>query len=262
MSPKTDKELLRLLGMAEQSASLLIRKSRQTLNIGLSRTDIYFRSDELARILAFVIVNDALHTKVVVDYIRQTRGEADATDAIEMAELLAARNNFLSSEDINLADEVWITLPDFRYFKTTYLDALKTIAERARRDLKSFKLAVGVQSDATLFFEFANIDQKKAEGSTIIAGVVDAWPYTLLLNPQGDAASGWVRVKGGFQMIDAMRTEGMLAALGHHIKRQIVTPASQTHSNAATTVGGDARMQFEVLEAGGAEVTNETETAD
>ncbi len=218
MQLRSDRELLKLLGMTEQAVASLLHKSRQTLNVGLQRSDQYLRSDELGRLLAYCEANNPANAKIAAEYVRDSRDAVEASDALQMGELFAAKNRFLSSHKIMTTREVWITLPDFRYFKTTYADTLTIIAERARASLDSFKVIVSVPRDAELFFNYAGIDADEVSNAIVTASEVDAWPYTLLLEPRADGAqTGWVRVTGGFQMIDGMRTEGMLAVLGRYI---------------------------------------------
>lgn len=217
MALRSDRELLKLLGLTEQAVASLLHKSRQTLNIGLLRTDQYLRSDELGRLLAYCETNNPASAKIAAEYVRATRDASDASDALQMGELFAAKNRFLTSETILATGEAWITLPDFRYFKTTYADTLAVIAERARAGLDTFKVVVSVQRDADQFFNYIDVDPAKARSSAMVSSEVDAWPYTLLLEPRAGSPTGWVRVTGGFQMIDGMRTEGMLAVLARYI---------------------------------------------
>jgi hypothetical protein len=240
MGPTSDRELLKAVGLSEQAAASLLNKSRQAVNIGLTKSPTYFRAEDLARILNYC---QAYRGSAVPDaelYVRTSRSESEATNVLQLASVFALRNCFLSSEAVIDADEVWVTLPEFRYFKTTHPDRLAMLVARAQKDLSNFRLFVSVREDSTEFWKYANIPLESGEKVSITVPQVDALPYFLLLNPNAISLTGWVLVTGGFQRIDGMRTEGVSAFLRNSAEKAGLTKETelQQKENFARTAAG------------------------
>jgi|SRR6185437_11199583 len=202
MTPKSDRDLLKMLELSEAFVASLLGKTRQAVSTGLAEPH-YFRDSDLATLVNYCRVNKADYLADVERYVGSTREASHARD------ILSSHGMFLDKESILNASELWAVLPDFRFFKSAHPAQAAVLCERARRDIATFTVVTSDARDAALFWNECQIesaDIRDAATQTIPA--VDALPYSILLDPK-TRPQGWALVSGGYQRLDPMRTEGM-----------------------------------------------------
>jgi DNA-binding winged helix-turn-helix (wHTH) protein len=134
----------------------------------------------------------------------------------------AAHSAYLTSSEILSAREILVTIPDFRYFRTTHPDICNTLAMRISRSPQSATVISADRRDLEELSKFVEGADDGRAPRYLVYSLVDAWPYSLFLEPASAQPSCWVLVTGGFLKIDGMRTEGMLARLRLAYKENVV----------------------------------------
>lgn len=209
MTPKTDREFLRLLDLTEAFAASLLGRTRQAVSTGLAEK-IYFRDSDLATIVNYCRVNKAALLGDVERYVEASRGQQRAR------EIFSGHGMFLDPDTVLNAEEVWVVLPDFRFFKSSHPAQVAMLCARAQRDLSTFTIVTSDPRDALLFWTDCQTGTSEArDASTQTVAAVDALPYSILIEPS-TRPQGWALVSGGYQRLDPMRTEGMRSFVGQH----------------------------------------------
>ncbi len=203
MTITTDGELLKRLGMKEVLAASLISKSRQTLNIALTRSDRYFNSLDLFRIRNFY-GGDTGRLLMIDEHIRNSRGQA----TLDEVRLFCSVAN-APALDLEAAKEVWATMPDVRFFKVHHIEHVNKFAKLADRNPAALTIFVEHEEDVNTtrsILKCAPENQPKI----LVYPAVGGFPYTILLEPRAANVTGWVlgnRV--GYQKVDNIRADAM-----------------------------------------------------
>lgn len=205
----SDLELVRKLGFSDSFLSKLLGKTRQAVNRGLkgNKQAIYLKDHEMAKIFEHCKSHQLSVVPEIENYIRKTRPRDSVVN------IISADGAFLSEETLLRAQNVFIVVPDYRFFRKSYASAVSMLLKRITARPEGVTIITVDRGDADYLARDLRAHDPSEQEQTVrilTDGKANSFPQSIFLTEENSIGLDcWVWGPRGFYQIDATRGEAM-----------------------------------------------------
>lgn len=203
-----DREFASALSLTDAEIAVATGKSRQAVNLGLSRNaDDYFKDKDLADLYLFCNRSELVaDSRLIESHVRETRSD-------HAKDILSNWGLYLTLDSLGAASFALSVMPAYKYFATHLRVHHELIIAAARQDSENFLPVTATEEEAIRFWSMVFPDAELGDLRTypyLVEPKANAMPYTMFLDPHDKSRmSSFVLGIGGYQKQDPLRAWDM-----------------------------------------------------